>query len=233
MATSNVNNTSITHHSPICHNGDIPEAYKKDFDNVKLCLSVDGRSPQYLFGGFRYPMDKNKLMVLANPLDYFAPGYKGCSPFCRLSCEKRVKDLISNVNDHTIEWGGRDTCALPLWMAEYKDFCRDVGSDFHPKTCYCGRCYSMRKLLREFRYICPHYYRSFDAKYNEVRKNVAAAIQSGIGLDYVTNPIFPFLSYRMLQQLAKKVGLNASCTSGDLMSSHSMLCNNYEINEII
>lgn len=227
-----INNDSLTHLTPICHNGDIPEEYEQDFKDVKLSLSVDGRSTQYLFGGFRYPMD-NKAMVLENPLDYFAPGYKGCSANCRFGCENVFKRLIRNANDNTLKWSGRDTFSAPLWKPEYKQFCINVGSDFHPKTCYCQRCWAIRRLSRDFRFICPCYHSSFDAKYDEARKNVGAAIQSGLGLDYVTNPIFPFLSHRMLQQLATKEGLTAAGTSADLMSSLSRHRKKYDVDEIM
>jgi len=249
--TSTINRDSMTHWHPISNIPEIPTESAKEFDELKTKFqlqSATGSGPSLqtaldiyylfpstrdLFNGLRYPLD-DKPMVHPNPFDYFAPGYKKC--ICGL-CLIKLQTMINDANDNTIKWDER---VVNDWQAlvtarepEYKHFCSKFGIDFHPGDCNCHRCCAVSGLVPNFRHICPLELPHFKLKFMNIRKDIESAVKSGIGLTTVMNPIFPFLSHRMLQLVSIEELLDASGTSQDLMIRLSTHKKKYDIDEIM
>ena len=230
-----INKDSITHRHAISSILEIPAEHKKEVKELTDWSYQEGETRRqtqhlyHLFEGLRYPKDDTPI-VHSNPFDYFPPGYKKCN--CG-ECLVSIQTVINDANDNSIEWDMDTYPISPLGKQWYKQFCSKVGFDFHPSGCLCDRCKAVEILCDKFMQICPSLAGEFNSKFLNCRKDLTSATKSGLGLTTGMNPIFPFLSHRMLQNVALEELVNASGTSEDLMIRLSIHKKKYDIYEIM
>ena len=209
----------------------VPADNQADLQDIKNMFSggiVNGFRWSYgLFDpqAFRYSI--GEPTVRTDPMEYFPSGYKKCE--CG-HCIAEVNELIHAANDTTVDWG-KDDYPLPLWCEQYTHFCTDVGIDFHPRFCRCSRCRAVRNLHNNR--VCFVYKARRRCQYENAVADVSSAVRSGLGLSHGGNPMLPFLSHRMLQQVASAEQLNASGSSVQLINGLNNHKDKYDIEDIV